>query len=123
VERICKEAIVVYFMLPSRYLLGDAQEKSRKTSARIDGVRAGLKTAQVQNVSQEHYRLSRPALLVTLILGGFKTSDLLGCRCGARSECRMPPATSGLSFFPVMMARSSVYRVLSPLLITDFSSI
>jgi hypothetical protein len=64
-------------MLPSRNLLGDAQEKSRKTSASIDGVPAGLKTAQFRNVSQEHYCLTHPALLVTLTLGVFKTETSL----------------------------------------------
>lgn len=85
-DRICKEAIFVYFMLPSQNLLGEVQEKSRKTSARIDGVPAGLKTAQVRNVSQEHNRLSHPVLLVTLILVVFKTAtslDVGAVRCGA----------------------------------------
>jgi len=71
-------------MLPSRNLLGDAQEKSRKTSVRIDGLPAGLKTAQVRNVSQEHYRLSHPALLVTLILAVFKTATSLDVGAAVR---------------------------------------
>jgi len=66
-----------------------AQEKSRKTSSRIDGVPAGLKTAQVRNVSQEHYRLSHPVLLVTLILVVFKTATSLDADAvrGANVEC------------------------------------
>jgi hypothetical protein len=50
-ERICKEAIVLYFKLPSWNLLGHAQEKLRKTSPRIDVVPAGLKTAQVSSIT------------------------------------------------------------------------
>jgi len=78
-------------MLPSRNLLGDAQEKSRKTPARIDGVPARLNTAQVRNVSQEHYCLSRPALLVTLTLGIFKTATSLdvGAVRGANVESHL----------------------------------
>jgi hypothetical protein len=42
-------------------------------------------------VSQEHYRLSRPALLVTLILGVFKTATSLdvGAVRGANVECHL----------------------------------
>ena len=71
--------------------ISDAQEKSQKTSARIDGVWAGLKTAQVRNVSQEHYRLSHPALLVTLLLGAFKTATSLavGAVRAANVECHL----------------------------------